>query len=42
MATERTVKRLAESVPTLELHAAGTGPFAGYDVRLKRHYVRRG
>jgi phenylacetate-CoA ligase len=31
-----------ESVPTLELHAAGTGPFAGYDVRLKRHYVRRG
>jgi phenylacetate-CoA ligase len=30
-----------ESVPTLELYAAGTGPFAGYDVRLKRHYVRR-
>jgi phenylacetate-CoA ligase len=32
----------AESVPTLELHPAGTGPFAGHDVRLKRHYVRRG
>jgi phenylacetate-CoA ligase len=30
-----------ESVPTLELHAAGVGPFAGYDVRLKRHYVQR-
>jgi phenylacetate-CoA ligase len=30
-----------ESVPTLELHPAGTGPFAGYDVRLKRHYVQR-
>jgi hypothetical protein len=30
-----------ESVPTLELHRAGTGPFAGYDVRLKRHYVQR-
>jgi phenylacetate-CoA ligase len=30
-----------ESVPTLELHAAGEGPFAGYDVRLKRHYVQR-
>lgn len=29
----------AESVPTLELHAAGTGPFAGQDVRLKRHYI---
>jgi phenylacetate-CoA ligase len=31
----------AESLPTLELHAAGTGPFAGHDVRLKRRYVRR-
>jgi phenylacetate-CoA ligase len=30
-----------ESVPALELHAAGTGPFAGHDIRLKRHYVRR-
>jgi hypothetical protein len=30
-----------ESVPTLELHPAGEGPFAGYDVRLKRHYVQR-
>jgi hypothetical protein len=29
----------AESVPTLELHTAGTGPFAGLDVRLKRHYI---
>ncbi len=29
-----------ESVPTLELYAAGEGPFAGYDVRLKRHYVQ--
>lgn len=29
----------AESVPTLELHAAGTGPFAGHDVRLKRQYI---
>jgi phenylacetate-CoA ligase len=26
--------------PTIEFHAAGTGPFAGYDVRLKRRYVR--
>jgi hypothetical protein len=32
----------AQSVPTLELHPAGTGPFAGRDVRLKRHYIRRG
>jgi phenylacetate-CoA ligase len=30
-----------ESIPTLELHRAGEGPFAGYDVRLKRHYVQR-
>jgi phenylacetate-CoA ligase len=29
----------SESAPTLELHAAGTGPFAGHDVRLKRHYI---
>jgi phenylacetate-CoA ligase len=29
------------SVPTLEAHAAGTGPFAGHDVRLKRHYIQR-
>jgi hypothetical protein len=27
--------------PTLELHPEGTGPFAGHDVRLKRHYVQR-
>ncbi|MGH3073258.1 MAG: phenylacetate--CoA ligase family protein [Gaiellaceae bacterium] len=26
--------------PRLEFHAAGTGPFDGYDVRLKRTYVR--
>jgi phenylacetate-CoA ligase len=31
-----------QSVPTLELHPHGTGPFAGDDVRLKKHYVRRG
>jgi phenylacetate-CoA ligase len=31
----------AESVPAVETHPAGTGPFAGHDVRLKRHYVRR-
>jgi len=30
-----------ESVPTVELHEAGSGPFAGHDVRLKRRYVRR-
>jgi phenylacetate-CoA ligase len=30
-----------EAVPTLELWPAGEGPFAGYDVRLKRHYVQR-
>ncbi len=30
-----------ESVPTLELHSAAEGPFAGYDIRLKRHYVQR-
>lgn len=29
-----------ESVPTLELHARGSGPFAGADIRLKRHYIR--
>jgi phenylacetate-CoA ligase len=26
--------------PTLSFHAFGTGPFAGYDPRLKRQYVR--
>ena len=31
----------AESAPTVEFHRAGTGPFAGHDVRLKRRYVRR-
>ena len=31
----------SESVPTVELHEAGSGPFAGHDVRLKRRYVRR-
>ncbi len=30
----------AESVPMLAFHPAGTGPFAGHDVRLKRHYVQ--
>ena len=29
----------AAARPTLELHPAGTGPFAGHDVRLKRRYV---
>ena len=29
------------SVPTVEFHAPGTGPFAGHDIRLKRHYVQR-
>jgi len=27
--------------PTLSFHGAGTGPFAGYDPRLKRRYVAR-
>jgi phenylacetate-CoA ligase len=27
--------------PTLSFHEPGTGPFAGYDPRLKRQYVRR-
>jgi hypothetical protein len=27
--------------PALTFHAAGTGPFAGYDPRLKRKYVAR-
>jgi phenylacetate-CoA ligase len=27
--------------PTVGFHAAGTGPFAGYDPRLKRQYVAR-
>jgi phenylacetate-CoA ligase len=26
--------------PTVEFHAAGTGPFAGHDIRLKRTYIR--
>lgn len=26
--------------PTAEFHAAGTGPFAGHDIRLKRTYIR--
>jgi hypothetical protein len=26
--------------PTLCFHAVGTGPFADYDVRLKRRYVQ--
>jgi phenylacetate-CoA ligase len=30
-----------DAIPTVEWHAHGTGPFAGDDVRLKRHYVRR-
>ena len=30
-----------EARPTLEWHAHGTGPFAGADIRLKRHYVHR-
>ena len=29
-----------ESSPTLALHAAGTGPLADHDIRLKRHYVQ--
>jgi phenylacetate-CoA ligase len=29
----------AAARPTLELHPAGTGPFAGHDIRLKRRYV---
>ena len=29
----------AAARPTLELHPAGAGPFAGHDVRLKRRYV---
>jgi phenylacetate-CoA ligase len=27
------------ALPTLEAHPAGTGPFAGHDLRLKRRYV---
>jgi phenylacetate-CoA ligase len=27
--------------PTVEFHAADTGPFAGYDIRLKRAYIAR-
>jgi phenylacetate-CoA ligase len=26
--------------PSVEFHATGTGPFAGYDVRLKRAYIQ--
>ena len=26
--------------PTLEFHPSGAGPFAGYDVRLKRSYIK--
>jgi phenylacetate-CoA ligase len=26
--------------PTLEFHSSGDGPFAGYDIRLKRRYVQ--
>jgi phenylacetate-CoA ligase len=29
----------ASAEPTVEFHPRGTGPFAGYDVRLKRRYV---
>ena len=32
----------AAALPTVEWHAHGTGPFAGDDIRLKKHYVRRG
>jgi hypothetical protein len=28
--------------PTIAFHAAETGPFAGYDVRLKRSYIKTG
>jgi len=31
---------MPESQPTLAFHPAGTGPFDGYDIRLKRQYVR--
>ena len=31
----------AEAIPTIEWHPTATGPFAGDDIRLKRHYVRR-
>jgi phenylacetate-CoA ligase len=27
--------------PTVEFHAAATGPFAGHDIRLKRTYIQR-
>ncbi|HEX6700967.1 MAG TPA: hypothetical protein VF101_09580 [Gaiellaceae bacterium] len=29
----------ADARPKLDLHPAGTGPFAGHDIRLKRRYV---
>jgi len=31
---------MPESQPTLAFHEPGTGPFDGYDIRLKRQYVR--
>jgi phenylacetate-CoA ligase len=31
----------SDSVPTVEFHLPETGPFAGHDIRLKRHYVQR-
>jgi phenylacetate-CoA ligase len=31
----------AGHVPTAEFHPAGTGPFPGHDLRLKRAYIRR-
>lgn len=30
----------AGSEPTVEFHEAGSGPFAGYDIRLKRSYIK--
>jgi hypothetical protein len=31
----------AAARPTLEWHEHATGPFAGGDIRLKKHYVHR-
>jgi phenylacetate-CoA ligase len=31
---------MPSSQPTIAFHEHGTGPFDGYDVRLKRQYVR--
>ena len=28
--------------PSVRFHPAGTGPFEGHDIRLKRTYIRRG